>query len=112
MDLGLADMTGRDMENRRREVDCSQTTLSKKRPNRGWDMGISAVGTNANTRLGSWRALGRPDTLERCCFTRVGSLAVAIQPYFWCSDALAAFRGNDTVVSWWFLVIPCLHSIL
>lgn len=26
-------------------VDCSQTTLSKKRPNRGWDMGISAVGT-------------------------------------------------------------------
>lgn len=61
-------------------------------------MGISAVGTNANTRLVSWRALGRSNTLERCYFTRVGTLAVAIQPYFWCSDSLAAFRGNYMVV--------------
>lgn len=67
MVLGLADMIGKDTENRRRKVDTCRFAHRQFCPKGAqieWDMGISAVGTNANTRLGSWRALGRPDTLK------------------------------------------------
>lgn len=59
-----------------------------------WDIVISVVAMYPNTRLVPWRALGRSDTLEMCSFTRVGFLAVAIQPYSWRLDGLAVFQGK------------------
>ena len=111
MVLGLADMTGKNTENRRREVATWRIALRQPCPKNAqieWDMGISAVGTNASTRLGSWRALGRSDSLK-------GVAERGWVPWQWRSSLIAVVRvawrlSGEMIWSLWFLVIPCLDS--